>query len=177
MLVAPVQHLEMIENSEADRALTAWGHKMGPCRRPMGTLVSHGMFSHGKLCAVTVTAALVAEACAGLTRQQAIELARLCAERSDLCRPMLRLWREFVFPCFGKPWAVSYQDEALHSGNTYRFDGWVKLAERQSSGPDRISNRRGRSKTVWGWNADPAERADWTPRLSRPTPLAEAPDA
>jgi antitoxin VapB len=152
MLVAPIAHVEQIENDEADRALVAWQHKMGPCKRPMGLLVSHGLFAHGKLCAVVVTADLVAETCAGFTRQDAVELARLCACRSDLCRPMVRLWREFVFPAFGRPWAVSYQDEALHSGNVYRFDGWWLLAEHQRSGPDKRSGRKGRSKAVWGWN-------------------------
>ena len=158
MLVAPVMHVAAIENREADRVLTAWQHKMGPCKRPMGTLTSHGMFAHGNLCAVVVTADLVAATCAGFTRLEAIELARLCAERPDLCRPMLRLWREFVFPCFGRPWAVSYQDEALHSGNVYRFDGWVQLRQHARSGTDLRSNRKGRSKTIWGWNGDPAIR-------------------
>jgi antitoxin VapB len=122
----------------------------------MGTLCSHGMFAHGELVALTVTAALVSSTCAGFTRDEAIELARLCAVRPNLCRPMVRLWREFIFPCFGKPWAVSYQDEALHSGSTYRFDGWVRLQEHARSGTDQRSGRKGRTKTVWGWNADPA---------------------
>lgn len=151
MLVAPILHLEQIDNDVADAALIRWQHRMGPCRRPAGVLVSHGLFAHGKLCALTVTADLVGPTCAGLNRQQAIELARLCAERSDLCRVMLRIWREFVFPAFGHDWAVSYQDEALHSGNTYRFDGWQKLAEKQASGTDTRSGRKGRVKTVWGW--------------------------
>ena len=158
-LLVPLQHIERIENADADRALIAWGHKMGPCRRVQGALVSHGMFAHGRLCAVSVTADLVRESCAGLTRREAIELARLCADRPDLCRPMLRIWREFVFPHFGRPWAVSYQDEALHSGNVYRFDGWVQLREHARSGTDSRSGRKGRSKTVWGWHADPAQRA------------------
>ena len=68
---------------------------------------------------------------------------------------MLRLWREFVFPAFGAPWAVSYQDEKLHTGNLYRFDGWRVLATSQRSGPDTRSGRAGRSKSVWGWNRDP----------------------
>ncbi len=159
IFIAPIQHIEAIENAEADAALIAWGHKMGPCKRPMGTLVSHGMFAHGKLVALTVTADLVAATAAGMTREEAIELARLCASRPDLCRPMLRLWREFVFPCFGKPWAVSYQDEALHTGNVYRFDGWVQLRENCRSGTDKRSGRKGRTKTVWGWHADAGMRS------------------
>jgi hypothetical protein len=160
VFIAPIQHIEQIENKDADRALIKWEHKMGPCNRPMGIIRSHGMFSHGKLCALTVTADLVAATCAGFNRDEAIELARLCAERSDLCRPMLRIWREFIFPAFGTPWAVSYQDEALHSGDTYRFDGWVQLKEHAHSGTDQRSGRKGRSKTIWGWHADPAVRRE-----------------
>ena len=158
MLVAPIIHIEQIENLDADRALLRWNHRMGPCKRPANELVSHGLFAHGKLCAVVVTAGLVASTCANFTRQDAIELARLCAERPDLCRPMLRLWREFVFPAFNRQWAVSYQDEALHSGNVYRFDGWIKLREHARSGTDARSGRIGRTKTVWGWHQDPAQR-------------------
>lgn len=161
MLIAPILHCAQIEPDEADRALIAWGHKMGPCRRPIGTLRAHGMFAHGKLCALTVTADLIAETCAGFRRDQAIELARLCAERRDLCRPMLRLWREFIFPAFCVPWAVSYQDEKLHTGNVYRFDGWVQLHQRARSGTDArghsttIGGKRvGRTKTIWGWHPD-----------------------
>jgi hypothetical protein len=150
----PLVAVERIENHEADAALTAWGHKMGPCKRPVGKLVSHGMFHKGRLVSVAVTADLVTGTCAGYTRAQAIELARLCAERPDLCRPLLRLWREFIFPEFGREWAVSYQDESLHSGNVYRFDGWVSLRTHQHSGTDRRSGRKGRVKTIWGWHRD-----------------------
>jgi hypothetical protein len=157
-VIPPIQHIEQIDPAEADRTLISWGHKMGPCNRPMGLIRAHGMFAHGSLCALTITADLVNATCAGFTRQEAVELARLCAARPDLCRPMLRLWREFIFPCFGRPWAVSYQDEKLHTGNTYRFDGWVKLLEHASSGTDKRSGRVGRVKTVWGWHADPDTR-------------------
>jgi hypothetical protein len=53
-----------------------------------------------------------------------------------------------------RPWAVSYQDEALHDGDTYRFDGWTRLA-RSRSGTDHRSGKRDRNKTIWDWNADP----------------------
>jgi hypothetical protein len=154
MIIPPLMHVEQIDGTEADRALVVWGHKMGPCHRPMGTLRAHGMFAHGRLVALSVTADLVRETCAGFGRDEAIELARLCAERPGLCRPMLRIWREFVFPAFGRPWGVSYQDEAIHSGDTYRFDGWVRLSTGLRSGTDRRSGRRGRTKTVWGWHED-----------------------
>lgn len=157
-MIPTLVHVAQIENRDADRALVAWDHKMGPCNCPMGIIRAHGLFAHGKLCAVAVTADLVAATCAGLSRDEAIEIARLCAIRPDLCRVMLRLWREFVFPAFGKPWAVSYQDENLHTGNTYRFDGWVKMQEHARSGTDKRSGRVGRVKTVWGWNVDKSAR-------------------
>ncbi len=159
MLVPALLSVDAMDNDRADAALIAWGHKMGPCRRPAGTLSSHGMFLHDELVALTVTAALVTPTCAGLGRDDAIELARLCAVRAGINRPMLRLWREFIFPCFGRPWAVSYQDEALHTGDTYRFDGWIKLREHAHSGTERRSGRAGRTKTVWGWHADATVRA------------------
>jgi antitoxin VapB len=156
--IAPIAHVEQIDMEEANRALVRWKHRMGACARPMGLLRAHGMFAHGQLVALTVTADLVRETCAGLSREEAVELARLCAARADLCRPMLRLWREFVFPAYSAAWAVSYQDEALHTGDTYRFDGWVQLQQHARSGTDQRSGRKGRSKTIWGWHPDPAIR-------------------
>ena len=158
MLAPPIVHLEALSLDEATRALIRWDHLMGPCERVQGLNAAHGMFAHGELVALTITAGLVRETCAGLGRHQAVELARLCAARRDLCRPMLRLWREFIFPAFGRPWAVSYQDGMLHGGDTYRFDGRVVLQDRASSGTDTRSGRKGRVKRVWGWHADPAER-------------------
>lgn len=155
MLIAPISHLEAIEIGDANRLLELWGHKMGACRRPNADLWAHALYAHGNPIAVTVTAALVNKTCAGLTRNQAVELARLCADRPNINRVMLRLWRELVFPALsaqrGWTWAVSYQDERLHSGNTYRFDGWVKLREHSRSGIDQRSGRKGRTKTIWGW--------------------------
>jgi hypothetical protein len=136
--------------ADINKLLTLWEHKMGPCKRPNGDIWGHALFAHGEPIAVTVTSALVSETCAGLRRDQAIELARLCADRPTINRVILRLWREFIFPSYGREWAVSYQDEALHNGNTYRFDGWEVLG-RSRSGPDRRSGLKGRSKTIWGW--------------------------
>lgn len=85
-----------------------------------------------------------------LTRENTCELSRLCAERPHLCRVALRLWREFVFPQLGYRYVISYQDADMHSGNTYRFDGW-KRAGFSSSGTDTRSGRRGRRKWIWVW--------------------------
>ena len=155
-LVPYIAHLEAIDMPDINRLLIAWGHKMGPCNRPIGELCGHALFAHGEPVALSVTAALVAETCAGLRRDEAIELARLCAGRPTMNRVMLRLWRELVFPAFRRPWAVSYQDEAIHDGDTYRLDGWTRLKEHAGSGTDQRSGRRGRRKTIWGWCMDEA---------------------
>jgi antitoxin VapB len=85
-----------------------------------------------------------------ITRQNSVELSRLCASRPGLCRVVLRLWREFVFPALGKQYAVSYQDADLHNGNTYRFDGWKRLGFSRS-GTDKRSGAKGRRKWIWVW--------------------------
>lgn len=173
MFIPPIVAVREIELSDANRALVDWGHRMGACRRPHGNRWAHGLFADSELVAVTVTCSLISPTCAGLDRSEAVELARLCAERPDLCRVMLRLWREFIFPPLSKhrgfQWAVSYQDEALHTGDTYRFDGWVRLKERARSGTDTRSGRPGRTKAIWGWHADPAVRKAW-----RDDPLGQA---
>lgn len=170
MLCPAIAHLEQVELTQANRHLEEWGHRMGPCVRPNADVWAHELFEHGRPVALCVTATLVRETCAGFTRDEAIELARLCAARPDLSRVMLRMWREFVFPAFfrsrGVAWAVSYQDEALHTGNLYRFDGWVPLG-RSRSGTDSRSGRRGRNKTIWGWNADAIARASVAQELCK----------
>lgn len=173
MLVAPIAHVAAIDMQDANAALARWGHRMGPCCRPNAAIWAHGLFAHGEMVAVTVSAALIRQTCVGFTRAQALELARLCATRPNLCRVMLRMWREFVFPALceahGWEWAISYQDEALHSGATYRFDGWVQLG-RSRSGTDRRSGRIGRTKTIWGWHPDEAvRRAAAQPTPTEPT--------
>lgn len=69
----------------------------------------------------------------------------------------------FVFPVLarerGYRWAVSYQDGALHSGNLYRFDGWVRIGRSRSS-VDPRTGRKGRNKVIWGWPARPCQPAD-----------------
>lgn len=140
----PMVAFNPISLDEANRLLTQWGHKMGPCVRGNARGWSHALIHEGKPVAVTVTATLIRERVGGgavhLTRKSSIELARLCAERSGLCRVALRIWREFVFPALGYQFAVSYQDADLHDGNTYRFDGWQRVA-RSRSGPDSRSGR------------------------------------
>jgi antitoxin VapB len=154
VLAPPICHVAEIDIADANGKLIAWGHRMGPCNRPNGAVWAHGLFEHGKPVAVAIAAGLIREKCAGFSREDAFELARLCAARPTLCRVMLRLWREMVAPAIcrahGFRWAVSYQDKALHSGNTYRLDGWKVVGESRS-GTDPRSGRKGRSKRIWGW--------------------------
>jgi len=140
--------------AEANRMLEAWGHRMGPLRRGHQGAVCHALFHEGEPAAVTTASNLIVPVvgggCEWLTRENTIELSRLCAARPGLCRVALRLWREFVFPVVGYEFAVSYQDAALHSGATYRFDGWQRVGLSRS-GPDRRSGRPARDKWVWVW--------------------------
>lgn len=143
-----------ISLEEANASLSRWGHKMGPCMRGNARGWSHALFYEGRPVAVTITATLIRERVAGdanLTRENTIELARLCAERGGLCRVAIRLWREFVFPALRYQYAISYQDADLHNGNTYRFDGWRRLPTIAHSGIDSRSGRKGRNKWVWVW--------------------------
>ena len=150
----PVASIAQIDIDLANASLVAWAHKMGPLRRPMGVLAVHGLFHHSEIDGIAASCTTIREHAAGVPREDAVELARLCCVRPGLCRVLLRLWREFVFPCFGVPWAVSYQDAALHTGNLYRFDGWVRLGTSRS-GTDTRSGRKGRSKVIWGWSGAP----------------------
>lgn len=152
----PLASFDVIEIDELNWCLSKWGHKMGPLNRPTPS-IAHGLRHEGRLVAVLATDHLAAARVAGFTRDQAIELSRVCAERPNICRVALRLWREFAFPSIstarGIGWALSYQDAALHSGNLYRFDGWVRLAF-SHSGADTRSGRPGRDKFIWGWHPD-----------------------
>lgn len=144
---------ERIDLKEANRLLTSWGHRMGPLERGNVAGVHYALRHDGRPVAAAM-ATLIRERVGGgmrhLTRANAIELARLCAERPGLCRVALRLWREFVFPDLGYEQAISYQDADIHNGNTYRFDGWQRVGF-SHSGFDKRSNRKGRNKWIWVW--------------------------
>ena len=155
MFLPPLLSFDSITLAELNACLVEWGHRMGPWNRPdFGNARFHGLRHHGRLVGVVASDQLITEEVAGLSRAQAMELGRVCAERRDLNRAVLRLWREFVFPSIcratGQSWVVSYQDAVVHSGNLYRFDGWTELG-RSRSGSDARSGRRGRSKVIWGW--------------------------
>ncbi len=159
-MIAPLYAFDQIDLAAANALLVRWGHKMGPLERGNVVGVSYALLEHGRPVAVAMAAALIRECVGGgnqyLTRDNTIELARLCAERPGLCRVALRLWREGVFPAMrtpaGLPYlvAISYQDADLHNGNTYRFDGWRCIGF-SHSGTDQRSGRKGRNKNIWAW--------------------------
>lgn len=154
----PLVTFDEIPLADANAALVNWGHAMGPLNRPMrGSFVSgggdtaYGLTIEGTLLAVVTMSSLIRENVAGrpdLTRDNTVELSRLCSSSPHLCRVALRLWREAVFRKLKTPYAISYQDAKLHTGNTYRFDGWKKIGTSRS-GPDARSGRKGRSKVIW----------------------------
>ena len=166
MMIAPVVHIERINRDQLNRCLVDWGHRMGPFTRPAYAIDAHyALFHNGAAVAVTSASDTVREVVAqtGLRRDQCVELARLCAARPHLCRPMLRLWREFIFPALaerhGRQIAVSYQDEALHSGDVYRFDGWAMIGKGGGTGTDNRTGRKGRKLGVWAWPPSVAREA------------------
>jgi len=162
--ITPIAHLEAIDRSAANTLLDRWGHKMGPIRRPNFTInAHHALFHHGQPVAVASCGETVREVVGqtGIRRDQCVELVRLCAARRDLCRVMLRLWREMVFPevamVHGRILAVSYQDRALHTGATYRFDGWSAIGKGGGGGPDSRTGAPGRKMTIWAWPPEQAK--------------------
>ena len=149
----PIAALVQCELEQANDLLDRWGHKMGMLKRGNQGAWCHVLLHEGEPVAVTTTSYLIAPRVGGahhLTRENTVELSRLCAARSGLCRVMLRMWREFVFPQLGFEYAISYQDADLHNGNTYRFDGWERVSFARS-GTDTRSGRPGRNKWVWVW--------------------------
>lgn len=148
--VAPLVSFEPIPQTTLNQCLVAWGHQMGPLARGDQGAWCHALLHHGEPVAVAAAAYLMAPEVAGLARAEAVELARVCASRRDLCRVVLRLWREFVFPTLGFAYAVSYQDAVLHSGNLYRFDGWQRRAF-SHSGTNTRNGKPGRDKWIWVW--------------------------
>lgn len=153
-----------IPMEDANWYLNAWGHKMGIIKRvDFGDQAAHGLLHDGQLVAVACTDGLIRETVGKvpwLTRETCVELSRLCAVRPGLCRVALRLWREFTWPDFKREWAVSYQDANLHNGDTYRFDGWKRVAFNRSHGVDPRTGRRARDTYVWVWPPPPADQEE-----------------
>ena len=151
----PLASFDQVDLAEANRLLVAWGHRMGPLERGNSQAQHcHVLRAHGEPVALATTSSLIREHVGGglshLTRANTVELSRLCAGAPWANRVALRLWRELVFPGTGAAHAISYQDADMHSGNTYRFDGWQR-AGFSSSGTDSRSGRKGRRKWIWLW--------------------------
>jgi antitoxin VapB len=140
---------------EANKYLCLWKHKMGELQRGDQGAICHALLHRETPIAITAASHLIRQNVGGgltqLTRKNTIELSRLCASRSGLCRVALRMWREFVFPELPFDFAISYQDADLHNGNTYRFDGWRRVGY-SHSGTDTRTGRKGRNKWIWIWH-------------------------
>jgi hypothetical protein len=154
----PFVSFDRVTLAQANARLEEWGHRMGPLQRGGADTAGGDAFAlcaEGRPVAVVTHSYLIAGVVGGglwhLTRENTVELSRLCACRPHLCRVALRLWRELVFPTLGRPYAISYQDRDLHTGATYRFDGWERHAVVLHSGRDTRTGRRGRDKYVWVW--------------------------
>lgn len=158
----PLAELRDTDRSVVNPLLVEWGHKMGPISRPpeYGEWC-HVLLHEGRPVALTVASTLIRESVAGfaerLTRENTVELSRVCAARPGLCRAMLRLWRELVFPALAFPFAISYSATKYHRGDLYRFDGWRYLGDSRS-GTDQRTQRKGYDRHIWGWSVP----ADWT---------------
>lgn len=155
MSLFPFIAFDAVPLDVANDCLERWGHKMGPINRPINDTSAFALMHEGRPVSVVTHSGLIREHVGGglsyLTRDNAIELSRLCAEGPGLCRVALRLWREFVFSKTGAGAAISYQDAELHNGNTYRFDGWKRAAYARAGGDDQRSGRKARNRWVWVW--------------------------
>ncbi|TIN84339.1 hypothetical protein [Mesorhizobium sp.] len=153
-LFPPILHVEPIERDTLNRCLVDWQHKMGAWTRPKFKEWLTALFHNGRPVAVMVATTLIRKRCAGLSREDAIELGRVCAVRPHINRAALRLWREFIFPdicaSYGCKAVISYQDAVLHSGDLYRFDGWTRI-DTSRSGTDQRTGAKGRSKVIWAY--------------------------
>lgn len=160
-MMFPLASFDKIDLSIANELLVKWGHRMGPLLRGnSGALQCHALFVHGHPVGLATTSSLIAPHVGGglshLTRENTVELSRLCASDKWACRVVLRLWRELVLPGTGVATAISYQDADIHSGATYRTDGWVRAAYARGTF-DRRSGRQGRNRYIWVWPRSAAQ--------------------
>lgn len=155
---------DRIDRAEMNALLIAWDHKMGPINRPEYTPpIDFALREHGRPIAVIAADTLVRETC-DFTRQDAFELSRLCSapERRGVSSMAMRMWRAFAYPLITRawktPWVISYQDAVRHTGNLYRYDGWL-IVGYSVSGTDtraRPDTARASRKKIWAWNSDAA---------------------
>jgi hypothetical protein len=137
----PPVSLERLDADHGNYLLTAWAHPLGACERPFRQEF-HGLYVHGSLVGVTVSAstvsATVRDGDRTWRRAEVVELARIARhpEQPWVLRPLLRLWREVLapaWPCWPLSAAVSYALPGT-SGDLYRFDGWRRVGPVRPSG-------------------------------------------
>ena len=130
--VAPAG-FDTLDMDEGNRLLVKWGHRLGELHRPFSSRC-YVMLVDAEPVSLAMSASSMGTPVAGYQRRQVVELARLCSApgHSWATRVMIRVWREV----FGPRWpdwrpeaAISYHQNAHHTGNIYRFDGWEKLRE------------------------------------------------
>jgi len=158
----PVAGLDRLEEDMVNALLVEWAHNLGPCERPFGQQ-GWAFMLDGQPISVAMSASTVSSTVAGHRRQEVVELARLCSKpgMAWATRPMLRMWREIAgprWPHWTPMAAISYSQNAVHSGDIYRFDGWEKFTDSAgSSGGGTWSTARARGdaphgvKSGWIW--------------------------
>jgi len=161
----PLVSLEVITSDDANRLLTAWGHRPKPMSRPYRTQ-AFALEQEGRPISVALSASAVSATVAGYSRTEVVECARLCSDPASAwaSRLMLRLWREVCgprWPDWHPKAAISYSQNAHHTGDLYRFDGWRKVDDDcGSAGGGTWSKARGKEdavrgkKTLWLWVYD-----------------------
>lgn len=164
LLIDPLGSFDLIGRDEANECLERWGHKHGPNNRPLYRApIDFGLRRKSELIAVATADTLIRPTC-GMTRLTGFELSRLCAAAPRASRLMLRLWTELAYPeivrAWGTPWAISYQDATQHTGNLYRFDGWLRLKYTQGGSDPRAlaTTKNARKRWIWGWHSSERER-------------------
>jgi antitoxin VapB len=147
LLDIPIAGLYPIEVAQANAFLVKVGHRLGPVNRPFRQ-EAFGLEVDGHLMAVAVSASMVADHVTTLdlegapderfNRQEVVELARLAA-----AGPRWSGWPVRAL--------ISYSHNAMHRGDLYRFDGWVKVrSDAGSSGGGSWSRPRYATDAVHG---------------------------
>jgi hypothetical protein len=171
-LALPIAGLEPISKDDANHLVVAWGHNLGPCRRPFG-VDCWALIVGSNPVSVVIGASTVSEhvtdgAGGQFKRAAIVECARLCSDPANrwATRPMLRLWRECAAPLWPH-WpvaaAVAYSQKRRHDGDIYRWDGWKLLSDNcgHSGGGGAWTRKRYASdeasgpKRLWGWTFAP----------------------
>lgn len=167
LLIDPLFGFDRIDRDELNDCLVRWGHRMGPINRPEYTPpIDFVLRENGEPISVIAADTLIRDTC-NFTRADAFEMSRMCAapERRGLSSLMMRMWRAFAYPlivdAWKAPWVVSYQDAVRHTGNLYRFDGWLVVGYSASGSDPRAlpGTATVKRKVIWGWSGEAAAMA------------------